>query len=140
MLLSQITDEAVENNLKTLYSDDIIYSYIGDVVISVNPFKNLPIYTDEVIERYKGRGAFDPKVGGGGLFVPLSLAAAHRHSLPSQRPQLQSHIFALADNVFSDMKYRGRDQVIIISGESGAGKTEASKKVCSESGGRIVGI
>ena len=37
--------------------------------------------------------------------------------------------FALADNVFSDMKYRGRDQVIIISGESGAGKTEASKKI-----------
>ena len=44
-------------------------------------------------------------------------------------PKLPPHIYALADNAFSDMRWRGRDQVVIISGESGAGKTEAAKKV-----------
>ena len=82
---------------------DHIYVYIGNVVISVNPYKNLPIYDAATIEKYRGRSAFDPK--------------------------LPPHIFALADNCFSDMKYRSRDQVVIISGESGAGKTEAAKKV-----------
>jgi len=86
-----------------MYYEDMIYSYIGNVVISMNPFKDLPIYDDLTISKYRGRSAFDPK--------------------------LPPHIFALADNVFSDMKWRGRDQVVIISGESGAGKTEAAKKI-----------
>eukprot|EP00043_Microstomoeca_roanoka_P000019 m.26308 g.26308 ORF g.26308 m.26308 type:complete len:998 (+) comp10019_c0_seq1:71-3064(+) len=103
ILLQRVSEEAVIANLKTLFFNDIIYSYIGNVIIAVNPFRELNIYTPEHIERYQGRSAFDPK--------------------------LQPHIFALADNVFNDMKYRGRDQVVIISGESGAGKTESSKKI-----------
>ena len=69
----------------------------------MNPFNTLPIYDNATIEKYRGRNAFDPK--------------------------LPPHIYALADNAFSDMRWRGRDQVVIISGESGAGKTEAAKKV-----------
>ncbi|EGD77017.1 hypothetical protein PTSG_07359 [Salpingoeca rosetta] len=103
ILLRNVTEDAVIKNLKTLFFSDVIYSYIGNVVIAVNPFKELPIYDATYVEKYRGRSAFDPK--------------------------LQPHIFALADNVFNDMKYRGRDQVVIISGESGAGKTESSKKI-----------
>ncbi|EDQ87053.1 uncharacterized protein MONBRDRAFT_33469 [Monosiga brevicollis MX1] len=103
ILLQNVDEQAVIDNIKELYDDDIIYSYIGNVVIAVNPFKSLNIYDDKTIEEYRGRSAFDPK--------------------------LKPHIFSLADNAFNDMKYRGRDQVVIISGESGAGKTESSKKI-----------
>eukprot|EP00054_Salpingoeca_dolichothecata_P022835 m.150677 g.150677 ORF g.150677 m.150677 type:complete len:1003 (+) comp24477_c0_seq2:92-3100(+) len=103
ILLANVNEDAVINNLKAMFMNDMIYSYIGNVVVSVNPFRNLPIYDDATINKYRGRSAFDPK--------------------------LPPHIYALADNVFNDMKYRGRDQVVIISGESGAGKTEASKKI-----------
>jgi len=104
ILLEKLNEESIVANITHMYMEDHIYIYIGNVVISVNPFRNLPdFYDDAAIERYRGRSAFDPK--------------------------LPPHVFALADNVFSDLKYRGRDQVIIISGESGAGKTEASKKV-----------
>jgi len=103
ILLEQISEAAVLKNIEEMYMMDHIYIYIGNVVISVNPYKKLPIYDTETIDKYRGRSAFDPK--------------------------LPPHIFALADNAFSDMKYRARDQVVIISGESGAGKTEASKQV-----------
>eukprot|EP00039_Didymoeca_costata_P005765 m.84380 g.84380 ORF g.84380 m.84380 type:complete len:1004 (+) comp12964_c0_seq1:176-3187(+) len=103
VLLSKIDEESVVNNIKNMYFEDHIYVYIGNVVISVNPFKNLPIYDQATIDKYRGRSAFDPK--------------------------LPPHVYALADNVFSDMRWRARNQVVIISGESGAGKTEASKKV-----------
>eukprot|EP00048_Salpingoeca_helianthica_P007069 m.106112 g.106112 ORF g.106112 m.106112 type:complete len:993 (+) comp14216_c1_seq7:94-3072(+) len=103
VLLEEITEDSVCHNINAMFMNDMIYSYIGNVVISVNPFRELPIYDKATIDKYRGRSAFDPK--------------------------LSPHIFALADNVFNDMRYRGRDQVVIISGESGAGKTEASKKI-----------
>eukprot|EP00039_Didymoeca_costata_P012699 m.184053 g.184053 ORF g.184053 m.184053 type:complete len:928 (+) comp15556_c0_seq2:1512-4295(+) len=103
ILLDEQTEERVIQNIETLYANNQIYSYIGNVVIAVNPFKRLPIYDTKTLEKYMARSAFDPK--------------------------LEPHIFALADNAFTDMKFRGRDQVVIISGESGAGKTEASKHI-----------
>jgi len=103
ILMDEINEESVVRNLKNMYDEDHIYCYIGNVVVATNPFRQMDIYDDATVERYRGRSAFDPK--------------------------LPPHIFALADNVFSDMKWQARDQVIIISGESGAGKTESSKKV-----------
>ena len=123
--------------------------------MSINPFRELPLYTHEMIEKYRGRSAFDPKlpphmcVFFSALSLPCLLKGhfTFGFSLISPPiilfPLLSSFIFffppspfayplnsfALADTVFNDMRYRGRDQVVIISGESGAGKTEASKKV-----------
>eukprot|EP01080_Neovahlkampfia_damariscottae_P000976 gene976-9883_t len=101
VLLTKITPEAVHDNLKARHVADQIYTYIGNVLISINPYKRLPISGPEHVEMYKGRFA---------------------HELPP-------HIFALAERAYKGMLNDGQDQCVIISGESGAGKTEASKLI-----------
>uniref|UniRef100_H3AAN7 Myosin IEb n=1 Tax=Latimeria chalumnae TaxID=7897 RepID=H3AAN7_LATCH len=99
VLLSKINDDAIVENLKKRYMDDYIFTYIGPVLISVNPFKQLPYFTDREVEIYQG--------------------AAQYENPP--------HIYALADNVYRNMLIDGENQCVIISGESGAGKTVAAK-------------
>ncbi|NXI74301.1 MYO1A protein, partial [Anseranas semipalmata] len=78
-------------------------TYIGDVVISVNPYRPLPIYTSEKVQEYRNCNFFAVK----------------------------PHIYAIADDAYRSLRDRDRDQCILITGESGAGKTEASKLVMS---------
>eukprot|EP00049_Salpingoeca_infusionum_P022424 m.6615 g.6615 ORF g.6615 m.6615 type:complete len:998 (-) comp5177_c1_seq1:342-3335(-) len=99
ILLEPITEDVFLQNLQLRFKHNYIYTYIGEVVISVNPFKNLPIYTDVHVKEYQGREMYER--------VP--------------------HIFALADAAYRTMRRERRDTCIMISGESGAGKTEASK-------------
>ncbi|NP_001080439.1 myosin IE, gene 2 L homeolog [Xenopus laevis] len=101
VLLSKITEEAIVDNLKKRYMDDYIFTYIGPVLISVNPFKQLPYFTDREIEMYQG--------------------AAQYENPP--------HIYALADTMYRNMLIDGENQCVIISGESGAGKTVAAKYI-----------
>uniref|UniRef100_A0A3Q4HVB6 Myosin motor domain-containing protein n=1 Tax=Neolamprologus brichardi TaxID=32507 RepID=A0A3Q4HVB6_NEOBR len=54
VLLSKITEDAIVDNLKKRYMDDYIFTYIGPVLISVNPFKQMPYFTDREIELYQG--------------------------------------------------------------------------------------
>eukprot|EP00026_Physarum_polycephalum_P001521 Phypoly_transcript_01523.p1 GENE.Phypoly_transcript_01523~~Phypoly_transcript_01523.p1 ORF type:complete len:1002 (+),score=198.77 Phypoly_transcript_01523:159-3164(+) len=99
VLLSALTEDCLMESLLARYKGDCIYTYIGDVVISVNPFKKLNIYNDSDIQHYRGRYKYE----------------------------CNPHIYALANDAFRSLMQNKVNQCIIISGESGAGKTEASK-------------
>jgi len=101
VLLDDISEGAFLENLKLRHSKDKIYSYIGEVLISVNPYRDLGIYGQDVIDSYHG-------------------TAIH---------QREPHIYALAEAAYAGMRRKEVDCCIVISGESGAGKTEASKSI-----------
>ncbi|XP_037304491.1 unconventional myosin-Ie isoform X2 [Pungitius pungitius] len=101
VLLSKITEDAIVDNLKKRYMDDYIFTYIGPVLISINPFKQMPYFGEKEVEMYQG--------------------AAQYENPP--------HIYALADNMYRNMMIDRENQCVIISGESGAGKTVAAKYI-----------
>uniref|UniRef100_A0A8C5A1C9 Myosin IEa n=1 Tax=Gadus morhua TaxID=8049 RepID=A0A8C5A1C9_GADMO len=103
VLLSKIHEDSIVDNLKKRYMDDYIFTYIGPVLISINPFKQMPYFGEKEVEMYQG--------------------AAQYENPP--------HIYALADNMYRNMMIDRENQCVIISGESGAGKTVAAKYIMS---------
>ncbi|KAM8946438.1 unconventional myosin-Id isoform 2-T2 [Pelodytes ibericus] len=101
VLMDSVTLPEFMDNLKLRFEKGRIYTFIGEVVVSVNPYKSLPIYGKDTIDQYKGRELYE-------------------------RPP---HLFSIADAAYKAMKRRCKDTCIVISGESGAGKTEASKYI-----------
>jgi len=99
VLLDEISIQGFIHNLRTRFNGGKLYTYIGEVCVSVNPYRTLNIYGTDNVNQYKGREMFE-------------------------RPP---HIFAIGDAAYRTMKRNGRDTCIVISGESGSGKTEASK-------------
>ena len=88
-------------NLKYRYSKDEIYTYTGYILLAVNPYKTLSCYGEAEMRTYRGKSI--------GVLPP--------------------HLYAMADRAFRSMKVDGTSQSIVISGESGSGKTESSKIV-----------
>ncbi|XP_054847260.1 unconventional myosin-Ig isoform X2 [Eublepharis macularius] len=101
VLLDQVTMEDFMENLKLRFEKGRIYTYIGEVVVSMNPYRQMDLYGKDMIEQYQGRELYE-------------------------RPP---HLYAVADAAYKAMKRRAKDTCIVISGESGAGKTEASKYI-----------
>ncbi|XP_039296527.1 unconventional myosin ID isoform X2 [Nilaparvata lugens] len=99
VLLDEISMEKFMQNLRNRFQAGLIYTYIGEVCISVNPYRQLNIYGQENITKYKGREMFENP----------------------------PHVYAIADSAHRAMKQKGSDTCIVISGESGSGKTETSK-------------
>jgi len=99
--LTHLNEASVVHNLHMRYQADLIYTYSGLFLVAINPYCSLPIYTNEYINMYKGRSRDDTK----------------------------PHIFAMADEAFRNLVDEGQNQSILVTGESGAGKTENTKKV-----------
>merc|ERR1719340_76279 len=99
--LTCLNEASVLHNIKERYFSGLIYTYSGLFCVVVNPYKRLPIYTEKIIEIYKGK---------------------KRHEVPP-------HVFAITDIAYRSMLQDREDQSILCTGESGAGKTENTKKV-----------
>ncbi|KAG2637687.1 hypothetical protein PVAP13_2NG533600 [Panicum virgatum] len=95
--MSYLNEPSVLHNLQLRYSRDLIYTKAGPVLIAVNPLKEIPLYGKASMLQYKQKTKDDP------------------------------HVYAVADLAFNEMLQDGINQSIIISGESGAGKTETAK-------------
>ncbi|KAK5856738.1 hypothetical protein PBY51_008314 [Eleginops maclovinus] len=99
--LTCLNEASVLHNLKERYYSGLIYTYSGLFCVVINPYKNLPIYSEEIVDMYKGK---------------------KRHEMPP-------HIYAITDTSYRSMMQDREDQSILCTGESGAGKTENTKKV-----------
>uniref|UniRef100_A0A7N4V6M3 Myosin XVA n=1 Tax=Sarcophilus harrisii TaxID=9305 RepID=A0A7N4V6M3_SARHA len=99
--LEDLQESAVLSNLKTRFERNLIYTYIGSILVSVNPYRMFNIYGMEQVLQYKGR------------------------ALGENPP----HLFATANLAYTKMLDAKHNQCIIISGESGSGKTEATKLI-----------
>ncbi|CAI0449007.1 unnamed protein product [Linum tenue] len=98
--LSYLHEPGVLQNLKSRYELNEIYTYTGNILIAINPFQRLPhIYDGHMMQQYKG--------------APFG--------------ELSPHVFAVADVAYRAMVNEGKSNSILVSGESGAGKTETTK-------------
>ncbi|XP_076679320.1 dilute class unconventional myosin isoform X2 [Andrena cerasifolii] len=97
--LSFLHEPAVLYNLQIRFQRHCIYTYCGIVLVAFNPYNELPIYGNDTIWAYRGQAMGD----------------------------LEPHIFAVAEEAYTKLEREGHDQSIIVSGESGAGKTVSAK-------------
>merc|ERR1719445_1845718 len=100
--LMYLNEATLLHNVKLRYAKDKIYTYVANILIAVNPYKDIKnLYSSSTIKSYEGK------------------------SLGTMPP----HVFAIADKAFRDMKVVKQSQSVIVSGESGAGKTESTKYI-----------
>lgn len=99
--LTHLNEPSVLYNLENRYQDDSIYTYSGLFLVAINPYSNVRIYTQEYVNLYHGSPKEDNK----------------------------PHIFALAEEAYQKLLSEKQDQSVLVTGESGAGKTENTKRI-----------
>ncbi|KAK2467941.1 hypothetical protein APHAL10511_000236 [Amanita phalloides] len=99
--LTFLNEASVVHNLRLRYGSGAIYTYSGLFLVAINPYQNLPLYSDAIIQQYRNK----------------------------RRDDNPPHIFAVAERAWINMGEERENQSILITGESGAGKTESTKKV-----------
>ncbi|KAG1781350.1 P-loop containing nucleoside triphosphate hydrolase protein [Suillus placidus] len=99
--LTFLNEASVVHNLRLRYGSGAIYTYSGLFLVAINPYQNLPLYTDAIISQYRSK----------------------------RRDENPPHIFAVAERAWVNMGEERENQSVLITGESGAGKTESTKKV-----------
>ncbi|KAI9202954.1 P-loop containing nucleoside triphosphate hydrolase protein [Polychytrium aggregatum] len=99
--LSYLHEPAVLDGVRIRYAQEQIYTYSGIVLIAMNPFQRLAIYTPDIMREYSGKS----------------------------RGELEPHLFAVAEEAYRTMIKERKNQSIIVSGESGAGKTQSAKYI-----------
>eukprot|EP00644_Phytophthora_capsici_P015319 jgi/Phyca11/547267/estExt2_Genewise1Plus.C_PHYCAscaffold_240174 len=101
--MSDLSEQSLLDNLRKRYEHELIYTYVGSILIAINPYKQLDTYSERKMTEYYGKAM--------GMLPP--------------------HVFALADHAYTQLIQGGAldpaNQSIIISGESGSGKTETTK-------------
>ncbi|XP_069608234.1 myosin-7B isoform X1 [Ranitomeya imitator] len=100
-MLTHLNEASVLSNLRRRYANWMIYTYSGLFCVTVNPYKWLPVYTSPVVAAYRGK----------------------------RRTEAPPHIYSIADNAYNDMVRNRENQSMLITGESGAGKTVNTKRV-----------
>ncbi|XP_066141982.1 unconventional myosin-Ib isoform X1 [Euwallacea fornicatus] len=101
VLLDPLTEDSFITNLQHRFKRDHIYTYIGNVLVSVNPYKKLALYSADLVETYLKRPPF----------------------------QLPPHIYGVAESAYRWLNDKSENQCIIVTGESGSGKTESARVV-----------
>uniref|UniRef100_A0AAZ3PF82 Myosin IXA n=1 Tax=Oncorhynchus tshawytscha TaxID=74940 RepID=A0AAZ3PF82_ONCTS len=96
--LPELTERSLLDNLRSRFRQERIYTYVGSILIVINPFQFLPIYNPKYVKMYDNHALGD----------------------------LEPHIYAVADVAYHAMLQRRRNQCIVISGESGSGKTQST--------------
>jgi len=99
--MTYLNEASVLWNLRARYTNGFIYTYSGLFCVVINPYRRLPIYTQNVVTKYQGK----------------------------RRTEMPPHLFCIADTAYRNMLVDRENQSMLITGESGAGKTENTKKV-----------
>jgi myosin heavy chain 6/7 len=99
--MTYLNEASVLYGLRSRYVNGYIYTYSGLFCVVINPYRRLPIYTKHVVDKYQGK----------------------------RRTEMPPHLFSISDNAYRNMLVDRENQSILITGESGAGKTENTKKV-----------
>ncbi|KAF6744008.1 myosin II heavy chain [Ephemerocybe angulata] len=99
--LTFLNEASVVHNLRLRYGSGAIYTYSGLFLVAINPYQHLPLYSDAIVQQYRGK----------------------------RRDENPPHIFEVAERAWVNMGDERENQSILITGESGAGKTESTKKV-----------